>query len=64
MRMGMGAPGLQGLLKEGYKHLQGLEEAILRNVEACKMLSTMTRTSLGPNGMFILPFFTVSGPER
>jgi len=31
--------------------MAGLEEAILRNVEACKKLSDITRTSLGPNGM-------------
>jgi hypothetical protein len=37
-------------LKEGTKYLTGLEEAILRNIEAVKQLSDMTRTSLGPNG--------------
>eukprot|EP00744_Colponema_vietnamica_P000774 GILI01001344.1.p1 GENE.GILI01001344.1~~GILI01001344.1.p1 ORF type:complete len:541 (-),score=183.02 GILI01001344.1:137-1759(-) len=40
-----------GLLKEGAKHLSGLEEAIIKNIEACKQLSQITRTSLGPNGM-------------
>ena len=39
------------LLKDGYKHYGGLEEAILKNVEACKNLAAITRTSLGPNGM-------------
>lgn len=29
----------------------GLDEAILRNVEACKQLAAITRTSLGPNSM-------------
>ncbi|CAI5518119.1 unnamed protein product [Closterium sp. Naga37s-1] len=43
--------GLQSLLKEGHKHLTGLEEAVLKNIEACKQLSHITRTSLGPNGM-------------
>ena len=43
-----------GLLKEGFKHLSGLEEAILRNTGACKDLSQMTRTSLGPNGIILL----------
>eukprot|EP00475_Leptophrys_vorax_P020923 TRINITY_DN28684_c0_g1_i1.p1 TRINITY_DN28684_c0_g1~~TRINITY_DN28684_c0_g1_i1.p1 ORF type:complete len:553 (+),score=68.32 TRINITY_DN28684_c0_g1_i1:434-2092(+) len=43
--------GLQGLLKEGHKHLSGLEEAVLKNIEACKQLAQITRTSLGPNGM-------------
>ena len=43
--------GLQAMLKEGYKHLSGLEEAVLKNIDACKQLSMMTRTSMGPNGM-------------
>jgi len=42
--------GLPGLLKDGYKHLSGLEEAIIRNIEAVKKLAQITRTSLGPNG--------------
>lgn len=48
----MGMPyGLQSMLKEGYKHLSGLEEAVLKNIEACKQLAMITRTSMGPNGM-------------
>lgn len=43
--------GFQTLLKEGYRHYAGLEEAILRNIEAAKELSQLTRTSFGPNGM-------------
>ncbi|XP_059647312.1 T-complex protein 1 subunit theta [Cornus florida] len=43
--------GMQSMLKEGHKHLSGLEEAVLKNIEACKQLSTITRTSLGPNGL-------------
>jgi hypothetical protein len=50
LRMGGGGPGLGGLLKDGYKHMSGLEEVIVKNIEACKALSQMTRTSLGPNG--------------
>ena len=45
------AYGIQNLLKEGYRHYAGLEEAILRNIEACKGVSNLTRTSFGPNGM-------------
>ncbi len=48
--MGGGAPGVSNLLKDGFKHFSGLEEAILKNVEACKQLAQITRTSLGPNG--------------
>ena len=43
--------GTQGLLKEGSKSLSGLEEATFKNIEAAKNLSTIVRTSLGPNGM-------------
>ncbi|RVW46953.1 T-complex protein 1 subunit theta [Vitis vinifera] len=43
--------GVQSMLKEGHKHLSGLEEAVLKNIDACKQLSVITRTSLGPNGM-------------
>jgi T-complex protein 1 subunit theta len=38
------------MLKEGHKHFSGLEEAVLRNIDACKALSQITRTSMGPNG--------------
>ena len=37
--------------QEGSSHLSGLEEAVLKNIEACKQLSQMTRTSLGPQGL-------------
>ena len=43
--------GFTNLLKEGSRHFSGLEEAILKNIEACKHLSAITRTSLGPYGM-------------
>ncbi|MCO5605732.1 hypothetical protein L7F22_059916 [Adiantum nelumboides] len=43
--------GVQAMLKEGHKHLSGLDEAVLKNIEACKELSQITRSSLGPNGM-------------
>ncbi|KAB1221160.1 T-complex protein 1 subunit theta [Morella rubra] len=43
--------GIQAMLKEGHKHFSGLDEAVLKNIDACKQLSAITRTSLGPNGM-------------
>jgi len=43
--------GITGMLKEGSKSLAGLEEATYKNIEAAKHLSTIVRTSLGPNGM-------------
>lgn len=45
------AAGLGGMLKKGHSSAEGLEGATLRNVEACREISTITRTSLGPNGM-------------
>lgn len=44
--------GIQSMLKEGHRHLSGLEEAVLKNIDACRELSAITRTSLGPNGEF------------
>lgn len=43
--------GLQAMLKDGYKHFSGVDEAVVKNIEACKSMSQITRTSLGPNGM-------------
>ncbi|KAJ3019417.1 UNVERIFIED_CONTAM: T-complex protein 1 subunit theta [Siphonaria sp. JEL0065] len=42
--------GLNTMLKDGYKHMQGLDEAVYRNIAATRELSQITRTSLGPNG--------------
>uniref|UniRef100_A0A6B2L166 CCT-theta n=1 Tax=Arcella intermedia TaxID=1963864 RepID=A0A6B2L166_9EUKA len=39
------------MLKEGTKNLSGVEEAVLKNIDAVKELAKITRTSLGPNGM-------------
>ncbi|WVN85434.1 T-complex protein 1, theta subunit [Cryptococcus depauperatus CBS 7841] len=38
------------LFKSGYKHMSGLEEAVLRNIAAVGELSEIVRTSFGPNG--------------
>lgn len=43
--------GLQAMLKDGHKHMSGMEDAVIRNIEACKQLSVITKTSMGPNGM-------------
>ncbi|XP_056296368.1 T-complex protein 1 subunit theta isoform X1 [Pseudoliparis swirei] len=45
------APGFAQMLKDGAKHFSGLEEAVYRNIKACKELSQTTRTAYGPNGM-------------
>ncbi|KAK9671679.1 hypothetical protein RND81_12G047400 [Saponaria officinalis] len=42
--------GLSNMSKEGLRHLSGLVEAVIKNVEAGKEISDITRSSLGPNG--------------
>lgn len=37
--------------KEGTRYFNGVDEVILRNIDAVVDLSQLTRTSLGPNGM-------------
>ena len=43
--------GIPNLFKDGTKHRSGVQDAVLRNIDACHQLSDLTRTSLGPNGM-------------
>jgi T-complex protein 1 subunit theta len=43
--------GMQGMLKEGHKLISGLEEAVVKNIEACQQVSKIASSSLGPNGM-------------
>lgn len=43
--------GIPSLFKGGTTHRSGLDEAVLKNLEACKQLTEITRTSLGPHGM-------------
>ncbi|KAK2465670.1 hypothetical protein APHAL10511_002214 [Amanita phalloides] len=38
------------LFKDGYKQVQGLEDAVLRNIQAVAELSDLVRTSFGPLG--------------
>jgi len=45
------AAGLQGMLKDGHRHIEGVEEAVVKNLEAGTQLSQIVQTSLGPNGM-------------
>ncbi len=45
---------VKALLQDGHRHFSGLEEAVLKNIDACKQLSQITRTSLGPNGASIV----------
>ena len=44
------------MLKHGAEHHTGIQDAIIRNLEACQQLTAITRTSLGPNGVEHPPF--------
>ncbi|KAI3977917.1 hypothetical protein MKX01_036757 [Papaver californicum] len=41
--------GINSMLKEGHKHFSGLDETAMKNIDAYKQFSTITRTSLDPN---------------
>jgi T-complex protein 1 subunit theta len=45
------APGFSSMLKEGARAYSGLEEAVFRNITACKEFATSVRSAYGPNGM-------------
>lgn len=45
------APGFAQMMKEGARHFSGLEEAVFRNISACKEFAETVKTAYGPNGM-------------
>ncbi|EER11037.1 t-complex protein 1, alpha subunit, putative, partial [Perkinsus marinus ATCC 50983] len=45
-----GPVGIQSLLKDGTQSYAGVDEALLKNMEASKYVSEITKTSLGPCG--------------
>lgn len=45
------APGFQAMMKEGAKYYRGLDEAVLRNIEACNELCRTLRSAYGPKGL-------------
>lgn len=45
------APGVPSMLKEGARMFSGLEEAVYRNINACKQFAQSVRSAYGPNGM-------------
>lgn len=51
MAMHIPKVGLQTMMKDGAKHYSGLEEAVYRNINACKEIANIIRSSFGPNGM-------------
>lgn len=50
-KIGNNVFGLQALLKEGTKHLQGQEEAVNRNIAAVLQTAELTMSSYGPLGL-------------
>lgn len=44
-------PGVVQMLKDGALYFNGLDEAVFRNISACKQFSQTVRTAYGPNGM-------------
>lgn len=49
--MGSMRRGIPRIFKDGYRQFTGIEEAVLKNIEAVKQLCEIIRTSFGPNGM-------------
>ncbi|WP_411023269.1 TCP-1/cpn60 chaperonin family protein, partial [Salmonella sp. s51228] len=43
--------GFSSMLKDGAKHMSGVDESVFRNIDACKDLYQLTKTSFGPIGM-------------
>jgi len=39
------------MMKDGTSHFSGVDEAVMRNIKACKDIATIVKTSFGPNGM-------------
>jgi len=44
------APGFAQMMKDGAQHFSGLEEAVYRNIDACKQLARTTTSAYGPHG--------------
>lgn len=42
---------MASMMKDGTKHYSGVEEAVFRNIQACKDIAAIVKTSFGPNGM-------------
>jgi hypothetical protein len=42
--------GLQAMLKDGHRHFAGVDEAVLKNIEAVKAIAACCASSMGPHG--------------
>ena len=48
------AKGLQGMLKEGHKTFEGVQGAVMRNIDASKAIAGMVKHS--PFTLFFVPY--------
>ncbi|KAI0989398.1 hypothetical protein GJ496_003470 [Pomphorhynchus laevis] len=44
-------PGFASMLKDGAKHMEGIDDVVYRNIDACIELSKLTNSSFGPCGL-------------
>lgn len=51
MAMHVPQTGMSRMMKDGAQHFSGVEEAIFRNIKACRDIAMIVKTSFGPNGM-------------
>jgi len=51
MALHVPAGRVQQMMKSGTQHYSGTEEAVFRNIQACKDIAKIVKTSFGPNGM-------------
>ena len=45
------APGFASMLKDGAQFFSGVEEAVVRNIGACREFADTVKSAYGPNGM-------------
>ena len=45
------APGFASMLKDGAQFFSGVEEAVVRNIGACREFAATVQSAYGPNGM-------------
>ena len=43
---------MYNLVNLNFQHFSGLDEAVLRNIDACKEMAKTTRSNYGPNGEY------------
>ena len=44
-------PGIESMMKDGTRHFSGVDEVVVRNIEACTELGQTLTSAFGPNGL-------------